>query len=221
MNNTKMEKLKEYYSSLENEDLQQIVNTKLYTLSDEEQKIIRIELVARGLMTENDEDKVNFNPNMLKEYLEKMRLEQNLFMGILAGFIAAIFSATLWAVITVITEYQIGYMAIAVGFIVGFSIRYFGKGIDQIFGIMGAILALFGCVLGNFLSVVGFLADSGDFMMYIEILSVFDFSMIIQILLETFNPIDILFYGFALYEGYRFSFRQFTDEEIIKNTSTY
>lgn len=58
------------------------------------------------------------------------------------------------------TEYQIGYMAIAVGFLVGFVIRLTGKGIDKIFGISGAILAIFGCLLGNLLSNVGFIANA-------------------------------------------------------------
>jgi hypothetical protein len=30
----------------------------------------------------------------------------------------------------------------------------------------------------------------------------------------TFSPIDLLFYGIAVYEGYRFSFRQVTPEEL-------
>ena len=32
-------------------------------------------------------------------------------------------------------------------------------------------------------------------------------------MLETFNPMDVLFYGIALYEGYRFSFWQMPDGE--------
>lgn len=42
-------------------------------------------------------------------------------------------------------------MAIGVAFMVGWSIRTFGKGIDKVFGFAGAGLALFSCILGNFL----------------------------------------------------------------------
>jgi tetratricopeptide (TPR) repeat protein len=35
-------------------------------------------------------------------------------------------------------------------------------------------------------------------------------------LIETFSPIDLLFYGFAIYEGYRFSFKRVTYAELVK-----
>ena len=46
----------------------------------------------------------------------------------------------------------------------------------------------------------------------------------IDMLTYMFSPIDLLFYGIAVYEGYRFAFRQFTHEEISalaeENSST-
>src|SRR5438270_13589107 len=84
---------------------------------------------------------------------QELRSEQNLPIGLLAGIFAALIGAIAWAIVTVTTEYQIGYMAIAVGFIVGYAVRL-GKGLDKIFGISGAILALFGCILGNIFSIV-------------------------------------------------------------------
>jgi hypothetical protein len=32
----------------------------------------------------------------------------------------------------------------------------------------------------------------------------------------TFSPMDLLFYGIAIYEGYKFSFRQLTDEDMAR-----
>jgi hypothetical protein len=32
----------------------------------------------------------------------------------------------------------------------------------------------------------------------------------------TFNPMDLLFYGIAVYEGYRFSFREITKKDLIR-----
>lgn len=37
-------------------------------------------------------------------------------------------SALLWAAITVATGHQIGYMALTAGFIVGFAVRFAGRG---------------------------------------------------------------------------------------------
>ena len=146
---------------------------------------------------------------------ERLRLEQNLIGGILAGILAGVVGALLWGVITVVTEYQIGYMAIAIGFGVGFAIRYVGKGIDMIFGILGAFIAILSCILGNFFSTVGFIAHYNK-TGYLDTLLLIDYQLLPDIFIETFNPMDLLFYALAAYEGYRFAFRQITDEDINK-----
>jgi hypothetical protein len=142
----------------------------------------------------------------VEQQLEQFRTEQNLPFGILGAFGAAVIGAVLWATITVATEYQIGYMAIAVGFIVGFANRMLGKGVDQIFGIIGGVLALFGCVLGKFFSLVGFVAKENN-SGYFDTFSLIDFGMVPSVMMEAFSPLDILFYGLAVYQGYKISFR--------------
>jgi hypothetical protein len=39
-------------------------------------------------------------------------------------------------------------------------------------------------------------------------------SVAMEIMTYSFNPIDLLFYGLALYYGYKFSFRQLTEGEL-------
>lgn len=141
------------------------------------------------------------------EEYEAMKLEQNLPLGVLAGIVVGLIGALLWGAITVATEYQIGFMAIAIGAGVGYTIRYFGKGLDLIFGISGALIALLSCALGNFFSIIGFIANSEN-LGYFETLTLLDYSMVPELMSMTFNPMDILFYGLAIYEGYKFSFRQ-------------
>ena len=109
-------------------------------------------------------------------------------------------------------------MAIAIGFMVGYAIRYYGKGIDIIFGVLGAILSLCGCLLGNFLSIVGFAASS-EGMGYIEVLTSIEYSLIPALIIDTFNPMDLLFYSLAIYEGYKFSFREIKQEDVLANAS--
>lgn len=161
---------------------------------------------------------ITINEDKLNLYLEKLRMEQNLPMGIMVGLAASIGSALIWAAITVTTEYQIGYMAIAAGLIVGYAVRVSGKGLDTTFGIIGAGLAFLGCVLGNFFSIVGFVANA-EGLGYLETLLMIDFAFIPELMSETFNPMDLLFYGIAIYEGYKFSFRQIDEEEIIQHAA--
>jgi len=136
----------------------------------------------------------------------KMRQHENLFYALVGGLFLSIICALIWAVITVITEYQIGYMAIGVGFAVGMGVRFFGAGIDAKFGFIGGFLALLGCLLGNLFSQVGFIAEA-ETLGYFETLAFLDLQTIILIYEESFSPMDVLFYGIAIYEGYKFAFR--------------
>ena len=129
-------------------------------------------------------------------------------LGIATGLIAAIVGAVLWAVITVTTEYQIGFMAIAVGLLVGFAVRQFGNGTTQAFGFVGGILSLAGCALGNLLSIVGFISAQ-ESMPIADVASIVlrDLPMIASLMRESFDPMDLLFYGIAVYEGYKIAIR--------------
>ncbi len=147
--------------------------------------------------------------------LHQLRMEQNLAKGGLAALAAGVLGAAIWAVITVATEYQIGFMALAIGAMVGFAMRFAGKGVDQVFGIVGAFIAVASCFLGNFLSIIGFgMGELGTG--FFETLLIFDYAYFFPVMAETFSPIDLLFYGIAGYEGYKFSFRSFTEEDIAR-----
>lgn len=128
--------------------------------------------------------------------------EQRLFLGGLAGLAAAIIGAIAWAIVTVSTNYQIGFMAIAIGALVGFAVRI-GNG-GKAFGILGAFLALFGCVLGNYFSLIAF-ASAQQHVGFFKMLNDADPTKVAGLMWDDFLSTSILFYGIAVYEGYRFS----------------
>ncbi len=143
--------------------------------------------------------------------LDKIRSHQSLGFAILGGFLIAVVAALLWATVTVITHYQIGFMAIGVGFLVGYGVRFFGAGVDPIFGFIGGFFALLGCVLGNLLSQVGFIGNELD-MGYWQVLGLIDSSNIGTLFIESFDIIDLLFYGIAIFQGYKIAFRTIPSE---------
>ncbi len=147
------------------------------------------------------------------ETFNLFRSHQDFYYAIVGGLLASLISGVIWAAVTVSTGYQIGYMAIGVGLIVGYAVQFFGAGIDQKFGFLGAFLSVFGCLLGNLFSQVGFYAQDAS-LGYLEVLSYLSFPLIIEILIESFSPIDILFYGIAIYEGYKLAFRKISMLEI-------
>lgn len=152
------------------------------------------------------ESKPEYDQVKLQMLMQEMRDQQNLAMGILGGLIAAIVGAALWATITALTHYQIGWMAVGVGFLVGFGVRLLGKGMDQKFGVVGALFSLLGCLCGNLL-VVCILVAKYQGIPLIELITRLDLPIIFDLMGKNFNPMDLLFYGIAVYEGYKFSFR--------------
>jgi len=155
------------------------------------------------------------DPLILRAAMQRMRSEQNLIMATLAGGAAALIGGCAWAAITVMTNYQIGWMAVGIGFLVGYAVKTFGKGIDRSFGIVGAVWSLAGCAGGNLLTVVGTIAKQQNIPV-MNILEKLDAEIIASLMQATFNPMDVLFYGIAVYEGYRFSFRQITQTDLTK-----
>lgn len=151
----------------------------------------------------------------VQNLLNKRYAEQNLGTAILAGLLSSVVAAFLWALVTYATGYQIGFMAIGVGVLVGYAVRYFGNGVTNRFGLAGAAFSLFGCLLGNLLASFIALSQIEESSIFL-VLSAFVSSpgMVIEIMKETFSPIDLLFYGLAIYEGYKLSFRGLADEEI-------
>lgn len=150
--------------------------------------------------------------------LERLRSEQHLGKATVAGAAAAALGAAAWAFITVVTHYQIGWMAVGIGFLVGYAVRTFGKGMDRAFGIVGAAMALFGCLAGNLLTACGMVAQQEN-LGVLDILAGLDAQSVQELMVATFSPMDLLFYGIAVYEGYKLSFRQLSPEELAKRVA--
>jgi len=147
----------------------------------------------------------------------QMRKQQDIFFALIGGLSSAIAGAVVWAAITVVTNYQIGYMAVGVGLLVGFGVRFFGAGVDTTYSVIGAVFALLGCALGNLLSQIHFIAVA-ESLSYFDVISLLSPSLISTLFAETFSPMDVLFYGLAAWEGFKFAVRPVTDE-ILADTA--
>jgi len=151
------------------------------------------------------EEAIGTVSGMEERKLQEARDNQNLTMGVAGGLAAAVVGAVLWAIITVVTGYQIGWMAVGIGFLVGYAVKLLGKGVDPVFGYAGAAIALAGCLVGNLLTVV-ITVSRQENLEILTLLSRLTPGIAADILKETFQPMDVLFYGLAVYEGYKISF---------------
>lgn len=152
----------------------------------------------------------------LQMLMQEMKDNQNLLFGTIGGTVAAAIGAAVWAMITAATNLQIGWMAVGVGFLVGYAVRICGKGIDKSFGMVGATLSLLGCLAGNLLTVCIAISRHQQ-IPFSDLLSRLNPEIVVGLMRATFHPMDLLFYGIAVYEGYKFSFRKISKEELVNS----
>jgi hypothetical protein len=129
---------------------------------------------------------------------------ENLPLGFMAGLAAAAIGAGLWALITIVVGFQIGWMAVGVGFLVGWAVRMAGNGRHSAFGFMGALLALSGCALGNLLAIIMIAARQYN-VPPLAVLGRLTPDVVVGLMEASFRPMHVIFYFVAILEGYRFS----------------
>lgn len=137
--------------------------------------------------------------------MEQINHKKEIIKAFVVGTIAAIIGAVIWAGIVALTNYQIGYIAILIGAIVGWSIHLTTHATTISYSIIGAILSLLGCVIGDFLA-TAYIVSSALKVPYFEFLKriyvLNEFQLLIQ---STYQMTDILFYGLSAYAGFKFS----------------
>ncbi len=129
--------------------------------------------------------------------------------GVLAGAGAALAGAVVWTVLVVITGYELGIVAVGIGLLVGLAMAAVaGPGRSRALPVIGAVLALAGCLLGNLFSdayYFGRLADWSTLHTLGQM--IVDLTLGRSIFSAGFTPIDMLFWAIAGYEGYKLTAR--------------
>jgi hypothetical protein len=135
--------------------------------------------------------------------IESLDNQPSLVMGLVGGSVAMLIGAIIWGAVSYFTEYQIGWLAIGIGFLVGITVKFFGKGKSMAFGVSSAALALIGCVLGNLIFYAGIIAreESASFLQVFFLLLLKP-TAAIEVFTIAFSFMDILFYVLAAYAGF-------------------
>jgi len=131
-------------------------------------------------------------------------MQSKLLLGTGGAVVGALIGAVVWAAITATTNFQIGYMAIGVGFLAGYAMRTLSGGRERIEGIIAGIVALLGCALGNLLAIAVTIAQHEHYALAgllvglaLHPLAAFD------LLRLGFDWMDLFFYAIAAYAAYR------------------
>jgi hypothetical protein len=162
---------------------------------------------------------VALQPLATPEDLERGRAlvlaRQSLLRGGVAGAVAAAIGGGVWAGIALVSHYELGYLAIGIGFIVGAAVRYFGAARSPIFGGLSAILSLGGLLTGKILIMLGFFIQGAirEGSSFGEALDALPWESLPLFFQASFAPMDLLFYGLALWCGWKYGWRPVSIEE--------
>lgn len=159
--------------------------------------------------------KADVDDEKYDRYFQDLRANQNLVGGLLGGLAAAAVGAVLWAVLTQLTGYKFGIIAIFLGFLVGKAVLKIGKGVDIQYRILGAVLALLSCLAGDGLAVCLALAKYQGVGVWDAFAQAKSLGLV-GFYQTVLDGQDLIFYAIAVYEGYRFSARKLTQAEYAK-----
>jgi len=124
----------------------------------------------------------------------------NVFGAVIFGFVAAVVSAIIWYAIVAITNYEVGIVAIAVGWLVAQAVILgAGRKRGPIVQIISVIAILFAMGLGEYLIIRHFINKSavGNLPLFLPI------KLVVKILFEVIkeDPLILIFWIIALIEG--------------------
>ena len=124
------------------------------------------------------------------------------FGALVLGGIAAAVGAGLWMVVTEVTGYEIGLIAIAVGFLVGTAVRVGSRAIGGVsYQLLAVFLTYTAIVITYVPAIVAEVEGSHAWVIAIPIAYVAPFLMGIE------NVIGILIIGFALWQAWKLNAR--------------
>lgn len=156
---------------------------------------------------------IAIDPEDRMRALDHLRAGQRLVPAVVIGALAALAGAAVWALVTVLTNSQIGWLAIGIGALVGVAVRWQGRGFEVRFAVLGAALAFAGVFVGNFLTIIGMFCKHGD-ASFFEVLGEFPYGEMLALMRATFEPMDLLFYALAIWCGWKYSRREVEEAEI-------
>jgi len=134
----------------------------------------------------------------------------NMLSGFIGGALAAVFGAIIWAAVAFFAHYEFGFISIGVGLIVGYSTRAMAGHGNPAVGLMSGGLSMGACMLGGVLAAIAIVAQNDPasigFLNYF-VISFTHPDILLKIFGLVFDPLDMLFYLIAIYNGYHFGSR--------------
>ena len=124
--------------------------------------------------------------------------------GLVGGAIGALVGAGIWAAIAVLTDYEIGYIAVLVGFLAGHGVRLAARGRGRALQFVAVAMSIIGLLAAKYFLFAHYtieaLAAEGHQLSYVDprLAIVFPFALV-----EMVSPFDLLWIILAVGAAYR------------------
>ncbi len=124
--------------------------------------------------------------------------------AIAAGLVAAIAGGVVWGLIVRATDYEVGFVAWAVGFLVGTAVALaVRRGDGTTFAVVAVVLSLLGILLGKYLSFAWVLGEAAEAEgVELSPFSSTTFDLFMEDPGVVFSAIDLLFVGLAVFSAW-------------------
>lgn len=119
-------------------------------------------------------------------------------LSILYAVIAAIIGGTLWGIIVILLDYELGLAAWAIGGMAGYAVVLSSQeAVNQKHQVIAVLASLLGIILGKYIAFVYWM-NSNFNALFSEVFDGNTFSYFTRYFTSFFNAIDIVFIGLAI-----------------------
>jgi len=146
---------------------------------------------------------------------KKLRKYQSFILALIGGLLFTAAFSVCWVFAAETTGYEGAYLAIGLGLLVGIAVRFFGAGINRIFGVLAALLTLAGSLTGHYLSQTEFLKEA-TLAGIITLPDYLNLELMIAAIRDNFVPTDLLFYGLAALLSYLLAIRRISKKKMAR-----
>ncbi len=128
--------------------------------------------------------------------------ESSLLGGIVGAVVGAVLASVLWYGVVALSGWQVGIVAVVVGFIVGKAVVFGAGGRGSIpLVAISALATLAALVMSEYLIVYHFIAQEFGSDGLISVVQPIDFVATVAIESVSADPLTLLFWGFALFQA--------------------
>ena len=122
-------------------------------------------------------------------------MEQNkIGMPMIGALLAAIVGGAVWALIAIVTEYELGIIAWGIGGLAGYAVSYFaGKKTSTTLQVIAVIASILGILLGKYFIIGYIFYESLSGIFSSEVFTFFTANF-----MELFEIMDLVFVAFAV-----------------------